>query len=89
MVKETTSRQLLISLVKRKIHKVYIKFTNDKAQRGNDELMKNFIEELLEFGIRVQENMEEHVFYNLLVGFKDETKIEDYMSLLVKYNKLF
>jgi hypothetical protein len=89
MVKETTSRQLLISLVKRKIHKVYIKFTNDKAQRGNDELMKNFIEELLEFGIRIQENMEEHVFYNLLVGFKDETKIEDYMSLLVKYNKLF
>lgn len=89
MVKETTTRQLLISLLKKKIYQKYIKFINQKSQKGDDELMGNFIEELLDFNIRVGDTTDEHTFYNNIVGFKDETKIEDYMTLLTKYNKLF
>lgn len=88
MVVEATSRQQLISLVKRKIHKVYIKFAQDKCQRGNDELMRNMIVELEDFGISVQD-MEEAKFYDTLVSFEEERAMEEYMKLLQKYNKLF
>jgi hypothetical protein len=89
MVKEATDRQTLISLVKRKIHKVYIKYVQDKSQRGDDELMENFLEELKEFNIHVDKKTEEHKFYNMIVGFSTQKHMEEFQALLKKYNKLF
>jgi hypothetical protein len=49
MVKEVTTRQLLISIVKKKIFGKYVKYTNGKSGKGDDELMKDLISELAEF----------------------------------------
>ncbi|SUZ86392.1 uncharacterized protein METZ01_LOCUS39246 [marine metagenome] len=88
MVKEATTRQLVISIVKKKIYGKYVKYTNGKSGKGDDELMRDFINELTEFQILIQENDDENLFYRKLVSFNGKN-FEEYMTLLVKYNKLF
>tara|TARA_B110000285_G_scaffold190263_1_gene217412 strand:- start:3040 stop:3306 length:267 start_codon:yes stop_codon:yes gene_type:complete len=88
MVKEATTRQLLISIVKKKIFGKYTKYTNGKSGKGDDELMKDFIQELTEFQILIQENDDENLFYRKLVSFSGKN-FEEFMNLLLKYNKLF
>lgn len=88
MVKEATPRQLLISLLKKKIYQKYIKFVNEKSQKGDEELMKNFLEELKDFGLDLHKQ-DENTFYNSIVSFKDVKNMENMMELLKKYNKLF
>ena len=88
MVKEATARQLLISLLKKKIYQKYIRFVNEKSQKGDEELMKNFLEELKEFGLDLNKK-DENTFYNSIVSFNDVKNMENMMELLKKYNKLF
>jgi len=88
MVKEATPRQLLISLLKKKIYQKYIRFVNEKSQKGDEELMKNFLEELKEFGLDLNKK-DENTFYNSIVSFNDVKNMENMMELLKKYNKLF
>jgi len=88
MVKEATARQLLISLLKKKIYQKYIKFVNEKSQKGDEELMKNFLEELKEFNLDLNKK-DENIFYNSIVSFNDVKNMENMMELLKKYNKLF
>jgi hypothetical protein len=88
MVKEATPRQLLISLLKKKIYQKYIRFVNEKSQKGDEELMKNFLEELKEFGLDLNKK-DENTFYNSIVSFNDKSNMENMMELLKKYNKLF
>jgi len=88
MVKEVTTRQLLISIVKKKIFGKYVKYTNGKSGKGDDELMKDLISELAEFEMLIQENDDENLFYRKLVSFNGKN-FEEYMNLLLKYNKLF
>lgn len=88
MVKEATPRQLLISLLKKKIYSKYIKFINEKSQKGDEELMKNFLEELTDLNIDLS-NQDENKFYKTIVSFNDVSNMENMMELLKKYNKLF
>ena len=88
MVKEATARQLLISLLKKKIYQKYIKFVNEKSQKGDEELMKNFLEELKEFDLDLNKK-DENTFYNSIVSFNDVKNMENMIELLKKYNKLF
>lgn len=88
MVKEATPRQLLISLLKKKIYQKYIKFVNEKSQKGDEELMKNFLEELKELNLNL-EKTDENTFYKSIVSFNDSKNMENMMELLKKYNKLF
>jgi hypothetical protein len=88
MVKEATTRQLLISIVKKKIYGKYVKYTNGKSGKGDDELMKDFMHELNEFHIQIKETDDENVFYKKLISFEGKT-FDEYMGLLQKYNKLF
>lgn len=88
MVKEATPRQLLISLLKKKIYSKYIKFINQKSQKGDEELMKNFLEELTDLNIDLS-NQDENKFYKTIVSFNDVSNMENMMELLKKYNKLF
>lgn len=88
MVKEATPRQLLISLLKKKIYQKYIKYINQKSQKGDEELMKNFLDELKDLKIDLT-NQDEHKFYNTIVSFNDAQNMENMMGLLQKYNKLF
>jgi len=88
MVKEATPRQLLISLLKKKIYQKYIRFVNEKSQKGDEELMKNFLEELKEFRLDLNKK-DENTFYNSIVSFNDKSNMENMMELLKKYNKLF
>ena len=88
MVKEATTRQLLISIVKKKIYGKFVKYINGKSGKGDDELMKDFINELTDFQILIQENDDENLFYRKLVSFNGKN-FDEYMTLLMKYNKLF
>lgn len=88
MVKEATPRQLLISLLKKKIYQKYIKYINQKSQKGDEELMKNFLDELKDLKIDLN-NKDENIFYNTIVSFNDAQNMENMMTLLQKYNKLF
>lgn len=88
MVKEATPRQLLISLLKKKIYQKYIRFVNEKSQKGDEELMKNFLDELKELNLDLIKK-DENTFYNSIVSFNDAKNMENMMELLKKYNKLF
>ena len=90
MVKQATFRQTLISLVKRKIYKQYEKKLDGKIQKGDAELLNNLVVELKDdFQIVVNEDDTCDIFYEKMVSYTSENRNEDYMTLLVKYNKLF
>ena len=90
MVKQATFRQNIVSAFKRKIFKQFLKRADGKIQKGDSELLKDFVRELAgDFQIVVGDEEECDKIYEKIVSYKSEDREEDYMTLIVKYNKLF
>ena len=90
MVKQATFRQNVVSAFKRKIFKQFLKRTDGKIQKGDSELLKDFVRELgNDFQITVEEDEDCDSIYEKIVSYKSEDREEDYMTLIAKYNKLF
>lgn len=90
MVKQATFRQNVVSAFKRKIFKQFLKRADGKIQKGDSELLKDFVKELgSDFQIAVHDEEECDIIYEKIVSFKSEDREEDYMTLITKYNKLF
>ena len=90
MVKQATFRQNIVSAFKRKIFKQFLKRSDGKIQKGDSELLKDFVIELeKDFQISVSDEEECDKIYEKIVSYQSEDREEDYMTLITKYNKLF
>lgn len=90
MVKQATFRQNVVSAFKRKIFKQFLKRAEEKIQKGDSELLKDFVIELeSDFQIAIHEEEDCDMIYEKVVSYKSENREEDYMTLITKYNKLF
>lgn len=90
MVKQATFRQNIISAFKKKIFKQFLKRSDGKIQKGDGELLNDFVIELKnDFQITIGEEEDCDRIYEKIASFQSEDRNEDYMTLLAKYNKLF
>ena len=90
MVKQATFRQNVISAFKKKIFKQFIKREDGKIQKGDAELLDDFVLELNnDFQISISDEEKTDIIYEKVASYQNEDREEDYMTLITKYNKLF